>query len=133
MSSYPKGDHNTSERRQKPRKRSFHGNQFTNKDASETAGPSASAKKLSTATSENVRVNPLHCYRFIDFFTVFTALSDILIHRSCKQNIKFEETGMRGLGFKIVVNCRCGRREINSGPFILVLKSNVELCSSCVS
>lgn len=75
-------------------------------------------KKLQTSNIENVTVNPIFCYRIIEFFTVFTALSDILVCRNCKQNIKFEETGIRGLGFKIVVKCKCGSRNINSGPLI---------------
>ncbi|EZA51573.1 hypothetical protein X777_09740 [Ooceraea biroi] len=42
----------------------------------------------------------------------------MVICRQCKQDIKFAESGIRGLGFKIIISCRCGRREINSGPFI---------------
>lgn len=60
----------------------------------------------------------MHCYKLIDFFTVFTALSELLLCRECKQTVKFEESGNRELGFKIVLLCRCGRRDINSGPFI---------------
>lgn len=79
---------------------------------------SASAKKLKSACIEDVRTNPLHAYRIIEFLTVFTALSDILICSVCKQRVNFNESGHRGLGFKIVVTCRCGNREINSGPLI---------------
>lgn len=32
--------------------------------------------------------------------------------------MKFEENGNKGLGFKIVVLCKCGGRDIFSGPFI---------------
>lgn len=42
----------------------------------------ARVKKFLSATNENVIVNPLHCYRLIEFFVVFIALSDILICRS---------------------------------------------------
>ncbi|XP_067208105.1 uncharacterized protein [Linepithema humile] len=71
-----------------------------------------------TAFVLSITLDPIFCYRIIEFFTVFTALSDILVCRNCKQNIKFEETGIRGLGFKIVVKCKCGSRNINSDPLI---------------
>ncbi|KOC58613.1 hypothetical protein WH47_06147 [Habropoda laboriosa] len=45
-------------------------------------------------------------------------MSDILICRSCKQDVKFAETGIRGLGFKLVVNCNCGTKQIRSGPLV---------------
>lgn len=122
MSSYPKQEHSDTYRHSKPRKRSYHGNQYSassnDKGESESASASASAKKLQTANIENVTVNPMMGYRFIEFFTVFTALSDILICRNCMNNVKFEETGIRGLGFKLVVKCKCGSRNVNSGPFI---------------
>lgn len=73
--------------------------------------------KLKTASSEDMRTNPLHGYRIIAFFSIFTALSDISICSTCEQRIHVGESGQRGLGFKIVVMCRCGNREINSGPF----------------
>ena len=50
--------------------------------------------------------------------TVFFALAEMLICRTCKRSIRFEESSHRGLGFKIVVSCVCGRREINSGPLV---------------
>lgn len=119
MSLYPKGDQFTTYRSSRSRKRSFHGNQFSkNVEKSEGKGESASAKKLQSPTIENTIVNPLMCYRFIKFFTVFIALSDILICRSCMKNVKFEETGIKRLGFKIVVRCRCESRQINSSPLI---------------
>jgi len=60
----------------------------------------------------------IHCYRIIQFVSVFTVLSDLLICRECKQNVTFSEANYRGLGFKILLSCRCGRQEINSGSFI---------------
>lgn len=118
MASYPKGTKSTSERASKPRKRKFHGNRFVKTTDNEELDTSSSAKKLSTASSEDIIVNPLHCYRIIEFFTVFQAIAGIVICASCKQKIKFEESGHRGLGFKIILSCMCGRSEINSGPLI---------------
>lgn len=117
MSYYPKGSRSKSTRATRVSKRKFKGNQFTDKESAST-GQSASTKKLATARSEDIVYNPVHCYRIIEFLTVFSTLSEILICRECKQNVKFEEAGNRGLGFKLVVTCRCSRKYINSGPFI---------------
>ncbi|CAH2100864.1 unnamed protein product [Euphydryas editha] len=116
MQSYPKNERNSSTRSAKPRKRTFHGNQHCNNDE-DTEPQSTSAKKLS-ADKDDVHYSALRGYRFIEFFTVFTALSEILICRDCKLPVKFEESGNRGLGFKIVVICKCGFRNIFSGPLI---------------
>ena len=120
MSTYPRKDHSALSRTSRPRKRSFHGNQFSNSESSkcDKSAESISAKKLLSASSEDVIVNPLHCYRVIEFFTVFTALSDILICRNCRQDVRFTETGIRGLGFKLVVNCQCASKQIQSGPYV---------------
>lgn len=114
---YPKGSRNTSQRISKPPKRRFHGNQHS-KNESDNLDKSISAKKLRTASTDNIIVNPLHCYRIIEFLTVFGALAEIVICKVCKRNVKFGECGHRGLGFKIVVSCNCGHREIISGPLI---------------
>ncbi|KYN44867.1 hypothetical protein ALC56_00863, partial [Trachymyrmex septentrionalis] len=42
-------------------------------------------------------------YRFIEIFSIFNALSQILICKKCKEDIKFGETGNRG--FKSFQNC----------------------------
>lgn len=62
--------------------------------------------------------SPLLAYRIIEFFTVFSALAELLVCRKCKQAIRFEETSSRGLGFKLVVICKCGKNFIQSGPFV---------------
>lgn len=49
---------------------------------------------------------------------MFTALAEMLTCRKYKPPVKFEESGNRGLGFKIVVLCQCGHRDIFSGPLI---------------
>ncbi|XP_011343325.1 uncharacterized protein LOC105282795 isoform X4 [Ooceraea biroi] len=118
---YPKGKKDTPNRINRPRKRRFHGNRFTNRDSSsdnQESAQSSSAKKLNTSSSADISVNPLHCYKIIEFFHVFGALQDLLICKGCKGKVKFEECGDRGVGFKLVVKCICGRTEINSGPLI---------------
>ena len=62
------------------KKRHYQGNQFTKKDGKsfgQSTSASASEKKLKTARSDDIRTNPLHGYGIIEFFTVFTALSEM--------------------------------------------------------
>ena len=118
MASYPKRTKSSSDRTAKPPKRRFHGNQFLSKPDDEACNTSSSARKLASASTDDVIVHSGHCYRIIDFLTVFLAISDLILCKTCKRNITFAETGHRGLGFKIVSTCLCGRREINSGPLI---------------
>lgn len=122
MPNYKKGTRGNIARNN-PRKRRYLGNQFTDKEgekfeASTSLNDSASGKKLRARDSEDIITNPLHGYRIIEFFTVFTALSEIVKCSVCNQKIRFSECGSRGLGFKIVVTCPCGDKKINSGPFI---------------
>jgi len=116
MSTYPKRGSDPS-RTVRPKKRKFHGNQHSNK-SDEAPAESATARKLTTADHEDVPVNLSHFYRVIEFISVFTAIQEIVICRTCKRGMKFEESGNRGLGFKIAVRCLCGIRFIQSGPLI---------------
>jgi len=118
MSSYPKKSRNVAERTARPLKRRFHGNQWSSRKDSSLDQSSASAKKLATADVNDVIRDPLLTYRIIEFFSVFNTLADILVCGECKQKIKFEESGNRGLGFKLVVVCHCGKRFIQSGPLV---------------
>lgn len=123
MSHVGKGKRGEPSRAYAAKKRQFQGNQFVEKSGEdkieeEHAGSSASAKKIKRKTGDEVSYNPLIAYRIIEFFTVFTALSEILVCYKCKNPVKFEQTGFRGFGFKIIVVCRCGRSTINSGPFV---------------
>ncbi|KYN18878.1 hypothetical protein ALC57_08808 [Trachymyrmex cornetzi] len=123
MPNYPKGTKDNVAR-SRSKKRYYQGNQFTDESEKHFASSvsddvlSASAKKLQTASSEDIRSSPSHTYKIIEFVTVFTALSQILICYKCKQSVHFGESGQRGLGFKIVITCHCGHTEINSGPLI---------------
>lgn len=57
-------------------------------------------------------------YRIIKFVSFFGALTEIVVYKDCKKNVKFEEEKIRGLRFKVVVACHCSRRLISSRPFI---------------
>ena len=108
----------SSERTGKPWKLRFHGNPCHNVSSSDDgeANTSRSENKLASATTDDVIIYPSHCYRIIDFVSVFLAISELVICNSCKQRITFVESGHRGLGFKIVLSCKYGKREIQSGP-----------------
>lgn len=110
-------------RSSRPRRWRYSGNQFTNIQNAEEeevpgdAGVSAPAKKLKASVSDIV-VNLSFCYRIIEFVSVFSAISDIVICRRCKQKLSFGQSGERGLGFKISIKCMCGTMLIDSGWFI---------------
>lgn len=80
---------------------------------------STSAKKLKQSEDMNdIEVNPGFGYRMINFIAVFAGISNVVC-KVCKSQVKFTESGKRGLGFKIVVSCEiCVQTEIPSGPFI---------------
>lgn len=81
---------------------------------------STSAKKLKMADLDRDRdVDNNFGYSFINFFTVFTALSQLVVCKQCQGDVRFLESGKRGLGFKIIVSCaNCGESSINSCPLI---------------
>ncbi|KAI4492090.1 hypothetical protein M0802_010098 [Mischocyttarus mexicanus] len=120
MQNSPNELNSSSERTGKARKRKFHDNQFHNVSSSDNgeANTRRSKKKLASETTDDIVIYPSHCYRIIEFVSVFLAISELVICNSCKQRIKFSESGHRILGFKIVLSCKCGKREIQSGPLI---------------
>lgn len=81
---------------------------------------SASAKKLRMSKGQyHVNVNQAFGYRLIEFLSVFSALSELVVCKQCGSDLKFQETSVRGLGFKLAVCCsKCEPRYINSCPLI---------------
>lgn len=117
MPSYPKGNRSVIYRPSRPRKRKVHKKE--SEEPEETECPSSSRRKLSSVDVFDAEVNNAHTYRIIEFVSVFNMLSQLLICRYCKKDVKFTEAGARGFGFKIVVSCSCKESTcINSGPFI---------------
>lgn len=98
------------------RKRKFPGNIHTRE--AETTFASTSAKKLSTSRDDEVIINPSCTYRIIAFLSVFTEISQLVVCKECKGEVRFGESSSRGLGFKIVVQCKCRVQYINSCPLI---------------
>jgi len=64
MSSYPKSG-SSNDRAAKRRKRRFQGNQFSIKSDEKELNDSSSARKLLTASTNDIVVHPLHYYRII--------------------------------------------------------------------
>lgn len=84
---------------------------------SKRAKLSASSRKIQKDTDYDVNITI--SYRILNFFTVFTALSNYLSCKKCGGDIIFCERSVRGLGFKLVVNCNtCDSVSIDSCPLI---------------
>lgn len=87
-------------------------------DTEETSFSSTSAQKLMHSQDTDVPIDPTHAYRIVQLYSVLCAISNVVICRECKADIKFSETAGEGLGFEIVVSCECGITKINSCPKI---------------
>ena len=72
-----------------------------------------------------VPVNAAHGYRLITFLSFFSTLSEIVKCKECDGNLTFSESSIRGLGFKLVINCNnCEPRYIIS---CLLIKNDYEV------
>ncbi|XP_044588919.1 uncharacterized protein LOC123268103 [Cotesia glomerata] len=86
---------------------------------SDTSFASASAAKLHKATTEDVIIGNTYGYCILEFFSVFTALSSVIVCSTCKKSINFSRTAARGLGFQITLKCSCPNEHyINLSPSI---------------
>ncbi|XP_046608182.1 uncharacterized protein LOC124299203 [Neodiprion virginianus] len=52
------------------------------------------------------------------FVSVFSAISNLVVCKTCQKEITLNQASPRGLGFEIAVTCECGNSYINSGPMI---------------
>ena len=101
-----KGKKETPVRRSVSKKRKFCGNQYTQEESTEYS--SATAEKLAYTNDEEIIVENTHGYRIIEFFSVFTTISNLVICKDCKTGIKFDESSPAGLGLKIASTYQCG-------------------------
>lgn len=97
-------------------KRQFKGNRYTVEQ--DTSFTSTSAEKLQNRRDMDVAISKEFGYCILNFFSVFSAIASSVICKICKKNIKFYQTANRSLGFKIVMQCKCGEQLINSCPLI---------------
>lgn len=95
----------------------FTGNRFTNKYSLEYF--SASSKKLKNNGQFNVSVNPLSYYCIISFSSVFGELSNIVKCKICGSDIGFKKNGEIGVGFNLMVTCKCSETFIPSCPRVV--------------
>ena len=118
MNTYRKGSKYSKRKSKKTSKvkHEFRGNQFTSEHSTEFT--SASARKLSCNSDFEVKCDDTFNYCILAFPLVFSALATILKCKTCDTDVKFTKTGIRGLGFKINVECACGDRQINSSHLI---------------
>lgn len=80
---------------------------------------SASAKKFKAQEEICVTRDTSVEYRILNFITVFTAISEYVLCKTCGEPVKFETASERGLGFKIVILCdKCSPRSVNSCNFV---------------
>lgn len=105
--------------RRSDRKQSKSGPPSKYKIKTEEPRASSSARKLSSGQLDSVTVNPSVGYRLINFIDVFTAISAHVKCKVCGSDVEFCESSRRGLGFKIVINCKsCTPKEITLYPLI---------------
>ncbi|CAG5109337.1 Protein of unknown function [Cotesia congregata] len=100
-----KGTHDVPRYRSKSKKRKFTGNQHTFEQS--TANTSTSAEKLLHNNDENIVIDPSHGYCILQFVSVFSAISNLVMCKTCHKEITFNQASPRGLGFKIAVICEC--------------------------
>lgn len=77
---------------------------------------SASAEKLSKNDVFDVPRDESFGYCILAFTSVFMALAGMVKCKTCDGEINFSKSHIRGLGFKILVQCSCDKRVINSSP-----------------
>lgn len=77
---------------------------------------SISAQKLSQTKDFTISSDPLVSYCVISFLSIFSTLSDILVCKKCKGDIKFSKSSEQGLGFHLHVKCMCSDTSMSSCP-----------------
>lgn len=89
----------------RPRKRKFHGNYHTAEN--DTSFASSAAEKLKDKDYDDIEIDVGISYVILDFMLVFPFLSTILKCKFCDGDIKFTRSSESGLGFNLVVSCKC--------------------------
>ncbi|CAH2109335.1 unnamed protein product [Euphydryas editha] len=114
-----KGKRDMKPRRDRKRPAKFKG---TNRHCIETdtSFASTSAAKIGRKSPEfEVKIDPTFSYVLIEFALVFGALQQLVKCKKCDGDVRFYKKSIRGLGFKICVECLCSDpAEINSCPLI---------------
>lgn len=99
------------------KKRSFSTNQHVLENDSEWT--STSSKKLKESGTLDYQMDSSFMYRILQLGAFFEFLSSTVICKSCNSGVSFSEESVRGLGFKIVMQCNCQNpRHIFSCPLV---------------
>lgn len=83
----------------------------------DTKFTSESAEKLSSSSNLSPTITTT-AYVILHFVEVFSELSKILKCKECNDAVEFGKSGGQGLGFKLIVSCKCGEKGIHSSPQI---------------
>ncbi|KYQ55392.1 RAG1-activating protein 1 like protein [Trachymyrmex zeteki] len=101
----------------RPRKKKFNYN--PDKIEAETEYASTSAKKIKDASYDDIEIDVGHNNVIINFLTVFTFLSQCLKCKKCDGDVTFSRTCDRGLGFNLVIKCKCNdKQRVSSSPLV---------------
>lgn len=74
---------------------------------------STSAKKLKSSDDLEVGVTNDFGYRIVHLFNALNIISTLVKCKVCDRDIKFTEKSLRGLGFKIEVDCGHCKKSAN--------------------
>lgn len=116
-----KGGRDNVDRVSRRKRRRFHGNRYTKvqeeKPPGDESKSSTSTRKLS-GSKFNVPIREDCGFVILDFQPFFEELSFVVKCKECDGAVSFEQSDLRGLGFKVDVKCEnCGElTKIKSSP-----------------
>lgn len=80
---------------------------------------STSARKLSGRRFFKAQIPVAFFYCFIEFFSVFSAISENVVCGTCPGKVKFHCTDISGAGFKLIIHCdKCEDKSVSNYPKI---------------
>lgn len=114
-----KGSRSGHPRNDRKRPAGFKGTNRHDIETDLTFASTSAAKILKKSPEFEVRIDQTFSYVILEFFLVFGALQGLLKCKKCDSDVKFFKKSIRGLGFKICVQCSCqDPAEIDSCPLI---------------
>lgn len=104
-----KGSRENIIRKNRSRKRKFHGGEIAN----DTKYTSTASKKLRNSGCFDVIRDQSVDYAFISFNQVFLTLSSFVKCKVFDDDINFVKTRIKGLGYQVSLHCKCNPRVID--------------------
>ena len=65
---------------------------------------------------DDIEIDANSIYVICNFLLVFNALSEFVVCKSCSGAVKFGRAAGPGIGFKLIIDCSCGKRQIPFSP-----------------